>query len=209
MRWWEVKQFFHFPKGKTQINLNFNYNILAPQKINSNSNINRDMSLESMVVKDTQLPKASSSICEVSLEGNGAGFMSNSVLNPQPMSQTSMNSFVSSRRITLTLNFPSSQTTNSSPSSSSISSFHSCSSTKLSTCCSYSLISSYSSPSSLYSSVLLQRKSQGKMETGENNFLSQIQSFRQYIFAGSLSEYSEERRELQSSTSPSTSGFVV
>jgi hypothetical protein len=47
------------------------------------------------------------------------------------------------------------------------------------------------------------------METGENNFLSQIQSFRQYIFAGSLSEYPEERRELQSSTSPSTSGFIV
>jgi hypothetical protein len=46
------------------------------------------------------------------------------------------------------------------------------------------------------------------METGENNFLSQTQSFRQYIFAGSLSEYSDEKKELQSSTS-STSGFVV
>jgi hypothetical protein len=66
----------------------------------------------------------------------------------------------------------------------------------LSTCCSSSLISSYSSPSSLSSSVLLQRKSQGEMETGENNFLSQIQSFRQYIFAGSLSEYSEERKKI-------------
>jgi hypothetical protein len=47
------------------------------------------------------------------------------------------------------------------------------------------------------------------METEENNFLSQIQSFRQYIFAESLSEYSGERKELQSSTSPSTSRFVV
>jgi hypothetical protein len=55
----------------------------------------------------------------------------------------------------------------------------------------------------------LQRKSHGEVETGENNFLSQTQFFRQYIFAGSLSEYSEERRELQSSTSPSTSGFIV
>jgi hypothetical protein len=127
----------HSKREKIQINSNFDSNILAPQKINSNSNINRDMSLGSMVVKDTQLPKTSSSICEVSLEGNGAGFMSNSVSNPQPMSQTSMNSFVSPRRITL--NF-SSHTTNSSPSSSSISSFHSCSSTKLSTCCSSSLI---------------------------------------------------------------------
>jgi hypothetical protein len=197
----------HSKREKNQINSNFDSNILAPQKI-SNSNINRDMSLGSMVVKGTQLPKTSSLICEVSLEGNGAGFMSNSVLNPQPMSQTSMNSFVSPRRIILTLNFPS-QTTNSSPSSLSISSFHSCSSTKLSTCCSSSLISSYSSSSSLSSSVLLQRKSQGEMETGENNFLSQIQSFRQYIFAGSLSEYPEERKELQSSTSPSTSGFIV
>jgi hypothetical protein len=35
------------------------------------------------------------------------------------------------------------------------------------------------------------------MKTGENNFLSQTQSFRQYIFAGSLNEYSEERKELQ------------
>jgi hypothetical protein len=182
-------------KEKNQINSNFDSNILAPQK-NSNSNINRDMSLRSMVVKDTQLPKSSSSICEVSLEGNGAGFMSNSVLNPQPMSQTHMNCFVSPRRTTLTLNFSFSHTTNSSPSSSSISSFHSCSSTKLSTCCCSSLISSYSSPSSLSSSVLLQRKSQGEMKTGENNFLSQIQSFRQYIFAGSLSEYSGERKEL-------------
>jgi hypothetical protein len=195
-------------REKIQINSNFNSNILAPQKI-SNSNINRDMSLGSMVVKDTQLSKTSSSICEVSLEGNGAGFMSNSVSNPQPMSQTPMNSFVSPRRIILTLNFPFSQTTNSSPSFSSISSFHSCSSTKLSTCCSSSLISSYSSPSSLSSSVLLQRKSQREMETGENNFLSQTQSFRQYIFAGSLSEYSEERREFQSSTSLSTSAFIV
>jgi hypothetical protein len=193
-------------REKIQVNSKFDSNILAPQKI-SNSNINRDMSLGSMVVKDTQLPKTSSSICEVSLEGNGAGFMNNSVSNPQPMSQTSMNSFVSPRRITL--NFPSSQTTNSSPSSSSISSFPWCSSTKLSTCCSSSLVSSYSSPSSLSSSVLLQRKSQGEMETGENNFLSQTQFFRQYIFAGSLSEYPEERKELQFSTSPSTSGFVV
>jgi hypothetical protein len=47
------------------------------------------------------------------------------------------------------------------------------------------------------------------METGENNFLSKTQSFRQYIFAGSLSEYSEERKELQFSTSLSTSGFIV
>jgi hypothetical protein len=47
------------------------------------------------------------------------------------------------------------------------------------------------------------------METGENNFLSQTQSFRQYIFAESLSEYFEERREAQSSISPSTSGFIV
>jgi hypothetical protein len=61
----------------------------------------------------------------------------------------------------------------------------------------------------LSSSVLLQRKSQGEIETGENNFLSQTQSFRQCIFAGSLSEYSGERKELQSSTSPSTSGFIV
>jgi hypothetical protein len=179
-------------REKIQINSNFDSNILAPQKI-SNSNINRDMSLGSMVVKDIQLPKTSSSICEVSLEGNEAGFMSNSVSNPQTMSQTSMNSFVSPRRITLTLNFPS-HTTNSSPSSSSISSFHSCSSKKLSTCCSSSLISSYSSSSSLSSFVLLQRKSQGETETRENNFLSQPQSFRQYIFAGSLRECSEERK---------------
>jgi hypothetical protein len=47
------------------------------------------------------------------------------------------------------------------------------------------------------------------METGENNFLSQIQSFRQYIFAGSPSEYPGERKELQFSTSSSTSGFIV
>jgi hypothetical protein len=54
---------------------------------------------------------------------------------------------------------------------------------------------------------IIAKKVSGEMKTGENNFLSQ--SFRQYIFAGSLSEYSEERRELQSSTSPSTSGFIV
>jgi hypothetical protein len=133
----------------------------------------------------------------------------NETILPPFQKQTYMNSFVSPRLITLTLKFPLSQTTNSSPSSSSISSFHSCSSTKLSTCCSSSLISSYSSPSSLSSSALLQRKSQEEMETGENNFLSQTQSFRQYIFVESLSEYSEERKELQSSTSPSTSGFIV
>jgi hypothetical protein len=78
----------------------------------------------------------------------------------------------------------------------------------LSACCSSSLISSYSSSSSLSSSVLLQRKSQGGMESGENNFLSQTQSFRQYIFAGSLSEYSGEKRELHYLTFPSTSGFI-
>jgi hypothetical protein len=61
----------HSKRKKFQINSNFDSNILAPQK-NSNSNINRDMSLGSMMVKDTQLPKASSSICEVSLEGNRA-----------------------------------------------------------------------------------------------------------------------------------------
>jgi hypothetical protein len=70
-------------------------------------------------------------------------------------------------------------------------------------------MSSYSSSSSLSSSVLLQKKSQEGMKTGENNFLSQTQSFRQCIFAESLSDFSEERRELQSSTSPSTSGFIV
>jgi hypothetical protein len=47
------------------------------------------------------------------------------------------------------------------------------------------------------------------MESGENNFLSQTQSFRQHIFAESLSEYSGEKREVQSSTSPSTTGFIV
>jgi hypothetical protein len=65
----------HSKRKKIQINSNFDSNILVPQKISisiSNSNINRDMSLGSMVVKDTQLPKASSSICEVSLERNGA-----------------------------------------------------------------------------------------------------------------------------------------
>jgi uncharacterized membrane protein len=56
---------------------------------------------------------------------------------------------------------------------------------------------------------IIAKKVSGEMETGENNFLSQIQSFRQYIFVGSLSEYSEERKELQSSTSSSTSGFIV
>jgi hypothetical protein len=49
-------------REKIQINSNFNSNILVPQEIYSNSNINRDISLRSMVVKDTQLPKTSSSI---------------------------------------------------------------------------------------------------------------------------------------------------
>jgi hypothetical protein len=39
-------------REKIQINSNFNSNILAPQEIYSNSNINRDISLESMVVKE-------------------------------------------------------------------------------------------------------------------------------------------------------------
>jgi hypothetical protein len=142
----------------------------------------------------------------VSLEGNEAEFMSKAISNPQPTSQTSMNSFIYPRRITLTLNFHLSTSqilllvnlflsfvlTN-----------------KVVDLLFFFFESSYSSPSSLFSSVLLQRKSQGEMETEENDFLSQTQSFRQYIFVGSLSEYSEERRELQSSTSLSTSGFIV
>jgi hypothetical protein len=109
-----MKQFFPFPFGKgNQIYSNFDSITLVPQNNFTKSNINRDMSLGSMVVKDTPLSKTSSSICKMSLEGSEAGFMSNTVSNPQPISQTSMNFFISPRSITLTLNFPSPHSTNS------------------------------------------------------------------------------------------------
>lgn len=70
-----------------------------------------------------------------------------------------------------------------------------------------SSISSYSSSQLLFSSVLLQRKSQGSIETEQDNFSSQSQSSRPYTTVESLKEYFGERREPQYSLSPSISGF--
>jgi hypothetical protein len=75
-----------FKRKKNQIYSNFNSITLAPQNNFTNSTLNRDVSLGSMVMKDTQLSKTSSSICKLSLEGREAEFMNNSVSNPQPRS---------------------------------------------------------------------------------------------------------------------------
>jgi hypothetical protein len=186
-----------------------NVHNLAPQTLTTNSGyvVQNDVCMESEMHSHIPLSKNTSSISlsQMSLEGMEMG--SNDTLSyPHPVTQYS--SFLMlPRRITLSLNFPPLNTNSFSSPTSSMYSSNKCLSTKLSTCGHSSSISSYSSSQLLFSSVLLQRKSQGSIETVQDNFSSQSQSSRPYTTVESLKEYFGERREPQFSLSPSISGF--